>query len=192
MAKKAKQVNRSQEEKREVARAIFAQYAKGLSSLDSCAKANKVGIRTLYEWCDEDAEIARMKKNAQDELKCPNLDELKIRARVSLSKLVEGYDYEEKTVDVETDAAGHIKGQKVRKVTKHRDPDTTAVIFALKNTDPEHFNRGPNDLNANVITGGEITINSLAANITPEILEASVKARREHFAQIRKRAEANG
>ena len=187
MTKKASKPAHSFAEKREIARAIFKQYAKGLNSLESCAKAHKVAIRTVYLWCAEDAEIARMKKNADDELKCPNLDELKVKARISLNRLVEGYDYEEKTVDVETDPAGHIKTQKVRKITKHCSPDTTAVIFALKNADPENFNRGPNDLSANLITGGEITINSLSAQITPEILDAAVKARREHFAKLKQR-----
>ena len=187
MTKKASKPAHSFAEKREIARAIFKQYAKGLNSLESCAKAHKVAIRTVYLWCAEDAEIARMKKNADDELKCPNLDELKIKARISLNRLVEGYDYEEKTVDVETDPAGHIKTQKVRKITKHCSPDTTAVIFALKNADPENFNRGPND--TNVIATTELTIENLQ-QITPEALQLAVESRREKMEKLRKDAKS--
>lgn len=150
MAKKGqKMLQRTQDQKRQLAKAIFNDYAQGMYSLVNCAKAHKVNIRTLNLWCSEDSAVAQFKKNAQDLIAAPDPDALKVKARVSLEKLITGYEYEEKTVDVETDSSGRIKQQKVRKVTKRVQPDTTAVIFTLKNTDPDNFNRGTNDIQTN-------------------------------------------
>ena len=189
MRKNKRQATFSEEKRIALGQEIYAEYAKGIYSLESICKSKKVAIRSLYNWTDKYAELAQAKKNAAEILSAPSPDALKVKARVSLERLITGFEYEEKTVDVETTATGAIKSQKIRKITKHVAPDTTAVIFALKNTDPEHFNKGPNDLNTNVITGGEITINALASQITPEILEAAVKARREHFDKLRKRSD---
>ena len=192
MAKKGqKMLQRTQDQKRQLAKAIFNDYAQGMYSLVNCAKAHKVNIRTLNLWCSEDSAVAQFKKNAQDLIAAPDPDALKVKARVSLEKLITGYEYEEKTVDVETDSSGRIKQQKVRKVTKRVQPDTTAVIFTLKNTDPDNFNRGTNDIQTNIITGGDLTIQSLANGISPQVLEIAVKARQEHFAKLREKGDKN-
>ena len=192
MAKKGqKMLQRTQDQKRQLAKAIFNDYAQGMYSLVNCAKAHKVNIRTLNLWCSEDSAVAQFKKNAQDLIAAPDPDALKVKARVSHEKLITGYEYEEKTVDVETDSSGRIKQQKVRKVTKRVQPDTTAVIFTLKNTDPDNFNRGTNDIQTNIITGGDLTIQSLANGISPQVLEIAVKARQEHFAKLREKGDKN-
>lgn len=183
-------IERTTEQRIALGREIYAEYAKGIYSLESICKSKKVAISSLYEWTDKYGELGVAKKNAADLLNAPDPVSLKVKARVSLEKLVEGYEYEEKIVDVETTATGAIKGQKIRKITKRVQPDTTAVIFTLKNTDPDNFNRGAVD--TNIITGGEITIQSLAAQITPDVLEAAVKARREQFERIRERICKNG
>lgn len=180
-----KNIERTTEQRIALGIEIYAEYAKGIYSLESICKSKKVAISSLYEWTDKYGELGAAKKSATELLNAPDPASLKVKARVSLEKLVTGYEYEEKIVDVETTASGAIKGQKIRKITKSVQPDTTAVIFTLKNTDPENFNKGAAD--TNIITGGEITIQSLAAQITPDVLEAAVRARREHFERIRER-----
>lgn len=177
------QIFRTIEERIEVGKKIYAEYSKGLHSLESIGRKYKVAPTSLFEWTQKYEELERAKKNANELLKAPNPDELKVKARVSLERLITGYKYEEKTTDIETTATGAIKSQKIRRVEKHVHPDTTAIIFALKNTDPDNFNKGANDT---TLTVGEITIEAITQQITPDVLEASAQARRDTFDRIRK------
>lgn len=188
MRKNRRQATFTPEQRVSLGKAIYAEYAKGIYSLESICKSKKVAIRSLYDWTDKYAELATAKKNATDLLSAPDPDALKVKARVSLEKLITGFDYEEKTVDVETSPSGAIKAQKIRRVTKHVAPDTTAVIFTLKNTDAENFNKGVND--TNLFT--EITVESLQQEISPEALELAIKARDERMQALRKKGGKDG
>lgn len=188
MRKNRRQATFTPEKRIALGRAIYAEYAKGIYSLESICKSKKVAIRSLYDWTDKYAELAKAKKNANDLLSAPDPDALKVKARVSLEKLITGFSYEEKTIDVETTPSGAIKAQKIRRVTKHVAPDTTAVIFTLKNTDAENFNKGVND--TNLFT--EITVESLAREITPEAIEMAIQAREERMQALREKGGRDG
>ena len=104
-----------------------------------------VGIapKTYYLWLQNKPEFAEAVERAKDE----RMQALVVAARRSLMKRITGYDTEE-TVTVIVpdknggkDENGKTKGRvkETKRVMKHIQPDTMAIIFALTNGDSENF-----------------------------------------------------
>ena len=104
---------------------------------------NNVGItrQTFYQWQHDNPEFAQAVEDASNEL----LDKMKVEAKKSLMKKIQGYEVAEtKVVTVpgrEKDAQGKPKPIIKEQITtkKHIQADTAAIIFTLTNTDPEHW-----------------------------------------------------
>lgn len=104
---------------------------------------NNVGItrQTFYQWQHDNPEFAQGVEDASNEL----LDKMKVEAKKSLMKKIQGYEVTEtKVVTIPSkvkDEKGNpkpiIKEQTTTK--KHIQADTAAIIFTLTNTDPEHW-----------------------------------------------------
>lgn len=104
---------------------------------------NNVGIsrQTFYNWQNDNSEFAQAVEDASSEL----LDKMKVEAKKSLLKKIQGYDVTEtKVVTIPSkvkDEKGNpkpiIKEQTTAK--KHIQADTAAIIFTLTNRDPEHW-----------------------------------------------------
>mgnify|MGYP000524657232 CR=1 FL=1 len=104
---------------------------------------NNVGIsrQTFYNWQNDNSEFAQAVEDASSEL----LDKMKVEAKKSLLKKIQGYDVTEtKVVTIPSkvkDEKGNpkpiIKEQTTTK--KHIQADTAAIIFTLTNRDPEHW-----------------------------------------------------
>jgi transposase-like protein len=96
----------------------------------------QVGITesTFYKWKLEKSEFSEVLKKAEAQ----RLAAFKRMARSGLAKLLEVHEVEETTTEY-VDKAGKplIKSRKVTK--RVFMPNATAVIFALKNLDPENF-----------------------------------------------------
>lgn len=60
-------------------------------------------------------------------------------AKASLLKIIEGYEIEEQEIEVWKDATGNTSKQHIKKKKKYIPPNATAIIFALKNNDSEHY-----------------------------------------------------
>lgn len=102
----------------------------------------KVGISEsiYYKWREDKVEFLEAIEKAKDKFK----DYLVDSAKNSLLKKVNGYEVEEKHIimiegkpDANGNAKPKIKEQKT--IKKHYSPDTTAIIFALSNLDPDNF-----------------------------------------------------
>lgn len=90
---------------------------------------------TFYKWLREKPEFTESFKKA--EIKATkNLAQI---ARSSLVKKIEGYDYEETHQEGVRGNDGSITITHVKRIKKHVPPSDTAIIFALKNSDPENF-----------------------------------------------------
>ena len=104
---------------------------------------NNVGItrQTFYQWQHDNPEFAQAVEDASNEL----LDKMKVEAKKSLMKKIQGYEVPEtKVVTVpgrEKDAQGKPKPttKEQTPTKKHIQADTAAIIFTLTNTDPEHW-----------------------------------------------------
>ncbi|OUJ65901.1 terminase small subunit-like protein, partial [Hymenobacter crusticola] len=96
----------------------------------------QVGIteQTFYRWKEEKSEFSEALKKAEQD----RLAAFATMARSGLAKLLDVYEYEEVTTEY-TDQGGEpvIKSRKV--TTKRVMPNATAVIFALKNREPEEW-----------------------------------------------------
>ena len=95
-----------------------------------------MGIRrqTLYDWMNRFPVIFDTLKNG----KAP----VDIEVENALLKNAMGYDYEETITEIEELAGGKQK-KHVRKIKKHKPPDTTAQIFWLKNRRPDKWRDKP-------------------------------------------------
>lgn len=111
----------------------------------------QVGINqdTYYEWKKGKAEFSEAIEAAFDERRAF----FAVEAKKSLLKKIQGYTVEEsKTVWVDSGKKDETGKSKPRikeqvKTTKHIQPDTAAIIFALTNTDSENWkNRQSNEV----------------------------------------------
>lgn len=91
--------------------------------------AEEIGIAegTLYSWKNKYKEIDEALKDGQD------IVDRKVEE--SLFKKAMGYEYEETKQIIEKDEMGKDR-KRVEKVTKYYPPDSTAIIFWLKNRKP--------------------------------------------------------
>ena len=97
----------------------------------------QVGIskQTYYNWIDNKIDFLDSIKKAKE-----HYDEFVIsEAKKSLIKKIKGYEYEEKTTEVEVNQQGEAKATKVRTIKKHAQPDTAAIIFTLCNKAPNEY-----------------------------------------------------
>lgn len=142
--------------------------------------ASKIGgitQTTFYEWINTKPEFAEAVKSAKAEFEEWTLSEILSDARRGLKVLVCGTEYEEVKTEYEQDphnpSAPRIKKQ--MRTTKKVLPNATAIIFALCNRDPEHWqNRVSQELSGKIETeqSGEISL----ANVPDELLEQVIEA----------------
>lgn len=139
------------------------------TNLEIC---NIIGISeaTFYIWKSQKLEFYEAVKKAEKD----RINLFAATARKSLAKRLTGYDYEETLTVIVEGKDGKPKIKEKRTTTKHVAADVTAVIFTLKNTDPENF-KDRQDINHTGIDG--ITINLpgsapiLLDPVNPRLLE---------------------
>lgn len=115
----------------------------------------QVGIcqDTYIEWKKTKAEFSESVKKAEENF----LKTIASEAKKSLMKKIQGYTVQEKRTVYNNEV---VKGQskpKIKEQTitdKHYQPDTTAIIFALCNTDSDNFK----NKQTNEITGEPLKI----------------------------------
>lgn len=98
---------------------------------------------TFYRWLREKSKASFYEayKRGMDESRL-HLAQL---AKSRLAKLVEGYEY------TEVHTTTKLGFEEVKKITKHMQPNVTAVIFTLSNTDKENFTQRPTQETTNNI-----------------------------------------
>lgn len=135
-------------------------YEVGDVTIDSCCDAVDINTNTFYQWaCPSVDDFISLSNERQKELKRrgfvqevhdlfkkarenndANYDKLvKNKAREALLELIKGGWYEEVHTIEKLDNDGNVLYKTEKKIRKYREPDTTAVIFALKNMDKENF-----------------------------------------------------
>lgn len=145
--KKGKRLRLEIPEKTETVIRICEEYARGENTIDSICKAYGVPYSTFYGWVTEGEPgyiegIENHYKKAKSKSDQIYMDRLSRKAKTALEKRVEGYETEEKVQEtdiIERDGRVIQVPKKLKLTKKTVGPDTTAIIFALKNTDPEKF-----------------------------------------------------
>lgn len=77
-------------------------------------------------------------------------DELIAKLGNSLYKECMGYNYEEKTIEVEKNAYGEVVGRKIKTTTKYARPAINGLIFALCNLEPKRFKKADKEIGVNI------------------------------------------
>ncbi len=144
-----------------------------------------VGIdeSTFYRWKTDKSEFCEAIKKAEER----RLDNFVVEAKRSLLKKIQGYEVKETQivsipgVDEKGNPKQIIKEKKT--IKKHIQPDTTAIIFALTNLDPEHW-KNRQQLDGNIQSDVRFTgFRSVLPNVPDiEALTNNVRERsREKF-----------
>ena len=158
----------------EVVNIIRESLAQGDSRQLACKKAG-ISDDSFLNWLRDNSEFSAVVKNAEDEFRKWEHNDILASAKKSLKVLIEGTEYDETTTEYEPDANGNPRIKKQTTKVKKILPNPTAVIFALCNRDPEHWkNRITNEVEAKVQAQADNKVS--LANVPDELLEQLVKA----------------
>lgn len=146
----------------------------GCTDLDA-ARAAGISKDTFYEWIKTAPDFADLVKKAKREFQEWEFYGILADAKKSLKTLICGIEYEEtKTELVREQGKGEMKIVKQTKTTKRVPPSATAIIFALCNRDPEHWqNRVASDITAKVDadTKADVSLASVPDDLLAQVLE---------------------
>lgn len=122
--------------------------------------AHNIGIapKTLYEWINKFSEISNALKKGKEVVD--------IEVENALLKRALGYTYEETTREISKET-GQLVVTKV--VTKQVVPDTTAMIYWLKNRNPKNWRDKPtqeNDVSSMIESMNTLT-KAMLSNVAP-------------------------
>lgn len=141
--------------------------------------ANKGGItrKTFYEWMNTKSDFCGAVKSAKAEYEEWELNGILADAKKSLKVLICGQEYDETKTEYEQDPRDpgrpRIKRQTVTR--KKVLPSATAVIFALCNRDPEHWqNRVSNEITGKLESDSknDISLKNVPDELLAQVIEA--------------------
>lgn len=139
-------------------------------TIQTACKRGGISDDTFMRWRANYPEFAQALKKAEAEYNDWYNNQIIRDCKESLKKLINGYKYDETTVEYVADKNGNPCVHKQKTVKKVVAPNPTAVIFALTNRDPENWkNRITNDVNANVKT--DATVKPDLSAIPDDLLE---------------------
>lgn len=142
---------------------------------ETAAKIGGIHVSTFCEWQNSKPEFSEAVKRAKAAFEDWQMNGILEDARKSLKTLVCGQEYEEIKTEYENDKTGNPRIKKQTRVTKKILPNPTAVIFALCNRDPEHWqNRVNNELSGKIET--ETKSNISLANVPDDLLAKVIDA----------------
>lgn len=150
---------------------MCAAIAKGQSYKDAYTAA-RVGHDSFYRHLRDDSDFSEKVKKAEQEYQDWYDSQLVVECKRSLIDLVRGFEYDETTTETIPGKDGKGVITKTKVVHKRVMPNPTAIIFALSNRDPEHYqNRVTNELTGTVKTE---TQNTVSLKKVPDDLLAQV------------------
>ena len=142
---------------------------------ETAAKIGGIAVGTFFRWMDEKSEFKNAVKRAKAAFEDWQMNGILEDAKKSLKTLICGQEYEEVKTEYENDADSNPRIKKQTRVTKKILPNPTAVIFALCNRDPEHWqNRVNNELSGKIET--ETNSNVSLANVPDDLLAKVIDA----------------
>ncbi len=127
------------EERIEIAEKICATYGAENVTLESATVAHGMPVRTFNDWCNNNAEIAELYKKAKQAKREARRIKLKYMALTALERLISVTEVTEVHTEGKLDADGKTIVTKQKNVKKVLEPNPVAVIFTLKNTDPDNW-----------------------------------------------------
>ena len=144
---------------------------------ENAAKMVGISPAILYDWQNRYPEFLEAVKRAQAEFENWQMNGILESAKKSLKTLIEGCEYEEVKTEYEQDPKNpsNPRIKKQTRTTKRILPSPTAVIFALCNRDPEHWqNRVTNDINGRLET--ESVVKPDLSNVPDDLLAQVIES----------------
>lgn len=128
------------EDRREKVERICELYSAGGVTIESCCEEVGITVRTFWNYTDQNSDFADLYKKAKEKHAKIGKEGIREKAEDNLSKLISGFWIEETEVEELFSRTGQLSGKRVKSKKKFIPPNVTAVIFALKNTDPANWN----------------------------------------------------
>ena len=156
-----------------------AKICKAIENGETDAMAAKLGgiaYGTFARWMNENSDFRNAVKKAKESFNDWQMNGILADARKSLKTLICGQEYEEVKTEYASDVHGGPKIKKQTRTTKKVLPNPTAVIFALCNRDPEHWqNRISQDVNGKIDVeqkGSGISLSNVPDSLLAQVIEA--------------------
>lgn len=155
----------------------ICQYIEQGETNEHAAELAGVSKQTFYEWLNTKVDFSDAVKKAKEEYRHWLHNDILADAERSLKVLINGTEYEEIKTEYEQNPtnpdAPRIKKQS--RTTKKILPNPTAVIFALCNRDPEHWqNRIQQDINGKIETENQthLDLSSVPDELLGQVIDA--------------------
>lgn len=143
---------------------------------ETAAKIGGIAVSTFCEWQAKKPEFMEAIKRAKAAFEDWQMNGILEDARKSLKTLVCGQEYEEIKTEYENDNNGQPRIKKQTRITKKILPNPTAVIFALCNRDPEHWqNRVAQDVNGKIDVeqkGSGVSLANVPDSLLAQVIDA--------------------
>lgn len=142
---------------------------------ETAAKIGGIAVGTFFRWMDEKSEFKDAVKRAKAAFEDWQLNGILEDAKKSLKTLICGQEYEEIKTEYEDDKAGSPRIKKQTRTTKKIMPNPTAVIFALCNRDPEHWqNRVANEVSGKIETEAKssVSLSNVPDSLLAQVIDA--------------------
>lgn len=143
---------------------------------ETAAKMGGISVSTFCEWQATKPDFSEAVKKARERFEEWQMNGILEDARKSLKTLICGQEYEEIKTEYENDADSNPRIKKQTRVTKKILPNPTAVIFALCNRDPEHWqNRVAQDVNGKIDVeqkGSGVSLANVPDSLLAQVIDA--------------------
>lgn len=142
---------------------------------EMAARIGGISVTTFCEWQATKPEFAEAVKKAKAIYEDWQLHGILEDARKSLKTLICGLEYEEVKTEYENGRDGSPRIKKQTRTTKRILPNATAVIFALCNRDPEHWqNRVAQDVSGKigVEQGPGVSLANVPDSLLAQVIDA--------------------
>ena len=142
---------------------------------EQAAALGGITYNTFWRWYNEKSDFCDAIKKAKAQYEDWLMNGILEDAEKSLVTLIKGCEYEEIKTEYENDSFGNPRIKKQSRTTKKILPNPTAVIFALCNRDPEHWqNRIQQDINGKIETENktQLDLSSVPDELLGQVIDA--------------------
>lgn len=149
--------------------------AAGKSYKDAFTAA-RVGHDSFYRHLRDDSDFSDKVKRAEQQYQEWYDSQLVVDCKRSLQELICGYEWVETTTETAPGKDGKGTVTKTKVVHKKAAPNATAIIFALCNRDPEHWqNRVSQDVNGKIDVeqkGQGVSLANVPDSLLAQVIDA--------------------
>lgn len=130
---------RDDNERIELAKKVCDLYSLGKYTIEGCCDECGVDYNTFMLWLQQFSEIGDFYKKAKESSAKSIKERIREKAQTALERALTTYHVDESEVEEMFDKKNRLVSKKVRAKKKAVNPNVAAIIFALKNADPNNW-----------------------------------------------------